>query len=66
MIAEPMTLLTDYVLAGVTGGLGWRLFSAREGQAARSRCSTSVLGACETALIEKRACEERDRVSMDA
>lgn len=36
MIAEPMTLLTDYVLAGVTGWLGWRLFSAREGQAARS------------------------------
>jgi hypothetical protein len=36
MIAEPMTLLTDYVLAGVTGWLGWRLFSAREGQAVRS------------------------------
>lgn len=35
-IAEPMTLLTDYALAGVTGWLGWLLFRAREGQAARS------------------------------
>ncbi len=35
-IAEPMTLLTDYALAGVTGWLGWRLLRAREGQAARS------------------------------
>ena len=35
-IAEPMTLLTDYALAGVTGWLGWLLFRAREGQAARA------------------------------
>jgi hypothetical protein len=35
MIEEPMTLLTDYALAGVTGWLGWLLFRAREGQAAR-------------------------------
>ena len=35
-IAEPMTLLTDYALAGVTGWLGWRIFRAREGQAARA------------------------------
>src|SRR5260370_457255 len=28
-IAEPMTMLTDYALAGVTGWLGWRLFLAR-------------------------------------
>ena len=35
-IAEPMTLLTDYALAGVTGWLGWLMFRAREGQAARS------------------------------
>ncbi len=36
MIAEPMTLLTDYALAGVTGWLAWSLFRAREGQRARS------------------------------
>ena len=35
-IAEPMTLLTDYALAGVTGWLGWRLLRAGEGQSARS------------------------------
>ena len=36
MIEEPMTLFTDYVMAGVTGWLGLRLFLARDGQAARS------------------------------
>jgi hypothetical protein len=36
MIDAPMTMLTDYALAGVTGWLGWRLFRAREGQAVRS------------------------------
>ena len=36
MIDEPMTMLTDYALAGVTGWLGWRLFRARESQAVRS------------------------------
>ena len=36
MIAEPMTLLTDYALAGVTGWVAWSLFRAREGQRARS------------------------------
>lgn len=35
-IAEPMTLLTDYALAGVTGWLACLLFRAREGQAVRS------------------------------
>lgn len=35
-LAEPMTLLTDYVLAGVTGWLGWRLLQARQGQTARA------------------------------
>jgi len=34
-ITEPMTLLTDYVLAGVTGWLGWRLWAARDEQASR-------------------------------
>jgi hypothetical protein len=36
MIAEPMTLLTDYALAGVTGWLAGSLFLGREGQRARS------------------------------
>lgn len=36
MIAEPMTLLTDYLMAAVTGWLAWRLFRSRDSQAARS------------------------------
>ncbi|MEO7387797.1 MAG: hypothetical protein ABIX37_12730 [Gammaproteobacteria bacterium] len=36
MIEEPMTLFTDYVMVGVAGWLGFRLFVARDGQAARS------------------------------
>lgn len=36
MINEPMTILTDYALAGVTGALGWQLFRTREGQTVRS------------------------------
>jgi uncharacterized protein DUF6962 len=36
MISEPATLLTDYVLAGVTAWLAWSLFRAREGQRARA------------------------------
>lgn len=35
MISEPMTVLTDYALAGVTGWLAWSLLGAREGQRAR-------------------------------
>ena len=34
-ISEPMTVLTDYALAGVTGWLGWLLFRAQDAQAAR-------------------------------
>lgn len=34
-IAEPVTLLTDYALAGVTGWLGWRLLKVREAHTAR-------------------------------
>lgn len=36
MFAEPMTQFTDYLMAAVTGWLGWRLYRAREGQTARS------------------------------
>lgn len=35
-VAEPMTMLTDYALAGVTGWLAYVLFRAREGQRARA------------------------------
>jgi hypothetical protein len=35
MLAEPMTLVTDYALSGVTGWLGWRLWAARDAQASR-------------------------------
>jgi hypothetical protein len=36
MIAEPMTMLTDYALAGVTGWLAWLLFRSSESQRSRS------------------------------
>jgi uncharacterized protein DUF6962 len=36
MIAEPMTVLTDYALAGVTGGLALALYRSREGRRSRS------------------------------
>lgn len=36
MIAEPMTLLTDYALAGVAGWAGLRLLRRRESQGSRS------------------------------
>lgn len=36
MIDEPVTMLTDYALAGVTGWLGWLLYRARENVRARS------------------------------
>lgn len=50
MIAEPMTLLTDYVLTGVTGWLGWRLWTAREAHAAR-RLWSIALGALALAAL---------------
>jgi len=36
MIAEPMTVLTDYALAGVTGWLAFALYRSREGRRSRS------------------------------
>jgi 4-amino-4-deoxy-L-arabinose transferase-like glycosyltransferase len=36
MISEPMTVLTDYALAGVTAWLSWLLYRARGGRRARS------------------------------
>jgi hypothetical protein len=35
-VAEPMTLLTDYALAGVSGWLAFLLWRAREGERSRS------------------------------
>jgi hypothetical protein len=35
ILTEPMTLVTDYILSGVTGWLGWQLWAAREAQASR-------------------------------
>ena len=50
-IAEPMTLLTDYLLAGVTGWLGWLLFRARKGQAARSWWALAFAGLALAAVL---------------
>jgi len=36
MLAEPMTLLTDYLMAGVTAWAAVHLFRSRDGQVARS------------------------------
>lgn len=49
-LTEPMTLLTDYVLAGVTGWLAWRLWRAHESQAAR-RLWSAAFGALAAAAI---------------
>jgi len=35
MISEPMTMLTDYALAGISGWLGWRLLHVPEGNISR-------------------------------
>ncbi len=50
-LAEPMTLLTDYLLAGVTGWLGWRLFRARAGQAARASWALAFAGLALAAVL---------------
>jgi uncharacterized protein DUF6962 len=51
MIGEPVTVLTDYLLAGVTGWLGWRLFRAREDQAARSGWALAFVALAAAALL---------------
>ena len=51
MIAEPMTLLTDYALAAVSGYSGWRLLLRREAQASRRWWAIAFGGlACAAAL----------------
>ncbi|HET9403709.1 MAG TPA: hypothetical protein VFO57_03920 [Burkholderiales bacterium] len=49
-ITEPMTLLTDYVLAGVTGWLGWRLWTTREAFVARRLWSVAFAALALAAL----------------
>lgn len=51
MIAEPMTLATDYALAGVTGWLAWRLYRLREGRPARSLWTLAFAAAALGALL---------------
>lgn len=50
-LAEPMTLLTDYLLAGVTGWLGWLLFRVREGQVARASWALAFAGLALAAVL---------------
>ena len=51
MIAEPMTLLTDYILAGVCGGLGYLLFRSRKPQRARTLWAAAFFALALTALL---------------
>lgn len=51
MIAEPTTLITDYLMAGVTGWLGWRLYRVREGHAARSYWSFAFAASAVAAAL---------------
>ncbi len=50
-LAEPMTMLTDYVLSGVTGWLGWRLWRERQAQASRSRWALAFAALTLAALL---------------
>ncbi len=50
-IAEPMTLLTDYALAGVTGWLGWLMSRAREVQSSRSSWALAFAALTVAALL---------------
>lgn len=51
MIAEPMTMLTDYALAGVTGWLAWALYRSREGRRARSLWTLAFAALALAALL---------------
>ncbi len=50
-IAEPMTLLTDYLLALVCGALGWRLFRGRETAYSRGYWSIAFFALGTAALL---------------
>ena len=49
-VAEPVTLLTDYALAAVTGYLAWKLYQAHERQVSR-RCWAAGFGALALAAL---------------
>jgi hypothetical protein len=51
MIAEPMTMLTDYLLAGVTTWLAWLLFRSREGRRARALWTLAFAALALAALL---------------
>lgn len=51
IIAEPVTLLTDYALAGVSGWLGWRLSRSLEGHAARRLWTVAFLALAAAAAL---------------
>jgi Family of unknown function (DUF6962) len=51
MISEPVTSLTDYVLAGVCGGLGVRLVLSREGHFSRLLWAVAFLALASAAFL---------------
>lgn len=51
MISEPVTALTDYALAGVTGWLGWRLSCSLEGHASRRFWAVAFLALASAAFL---------------
>ena len=51
MIAEPMTMLTDYALAAVTGWLGWRLLRARAMHIARLWWAIALIALALAAIL---------------
>jgi hypothetical protein len=51
MIAEPMTMLTDYALAGVTGWLACLLYRGREGRRPRSLWTLAFAALALAALL---------------
>jgi hypothetical protein len=51
MIAEPVTMLTDYALAGVTASLAFSLYRRREGRRARSLWTLALAALALAALL---------------
>lgn len=49
-LSEPVTLLTDYALAGVCASLGWRLARAADGQASRRLWAAALVAVAVSAF----------------
>jgi hypothetical protein len=49
-LSEPVTLLTDYALAGVCAWLGWRLARAADGQASRRLWAAALVAVAVSAF----------------